>query len=253
MQSARLVFLCIVSLFLAIVIGYGQSLTIIWPDIEQGACTLIVGPDGTGVLVDAGTLNQRTPDQPVVPWLLSFKEANPNFQLRHIIATHYHEDHICWIGDVIEPEGLLESDAAVYDRGGSYSTSTYTRYRESIDTTGVIRNRIVVGQTIVLGDGAELRCLLAPNAPIDNRDSNKENSLSLGFLLSYKDFQLWIGGDMGEREERSVGNLIGDVDVYVVHHHGSDGSSSADFLSKIKAEVAICQVGMNRSLPTSRF
>lgn len=238
-----------VSLFLVVGLGWGQQLTIIWPDIEQGACTLIVGPDGTGVLIDSGTLLGRTPDEPVVPWLLSFKEVNPDFRLQYIIATHYHQDHICWIADVIN-EGLLDPGAVVYDRGGSYRKDFYTPYATSIEAAGIPRRMVTVGQTITLGDEATLRCLAAPDALIDNDDSNTESSLSLGFLLSYRGFQLWIGGDMGEREEHAVGTPavgtpIGDVDVYVVHHHGSDGSSSSDFLSTIKAEVAICQVGAN--------
>ncbi|RLC71538.1 MAG: hypothetical protein DRI26_04880, partial [Chloroflexi bacterium] len=46
-----------------------EELIVAWPDIEQGACMLIMGPDGTGALIDAGTLYARSPDENVVSWL----------------------------------------------------------------------------------------------------------------------------------------------------------------------------------------
>lgn len=231
-----------VSLFLVVGLGWGKQLTVIWPDIEQGACTVIVGPDGTGVLIDAGTRSSSKPDEPVVPWLRSFKEANPPLRLLYIITTHYHEDHISWIDDVIA-DGLLEHDAVVYDRGGSYCTNSYTSYETSIAAAQLHRRMITVGDTIDLGDGATLRCVVAPDTPVDNCNSDMENSLSLGLLLSYRDFQAWVGGDLSSTVEKKVAHLIGDVDLYVMHHHGSGTSSSSEFLDVLKPEVTICQVG----------
>jgi len=84
-----------------LVSGLSGELTIFWPDVEQGACMLIIGPKGDAILVDAGTLGRRDPDQPIVPWLMSVAKEYPDFKLRYIVVTHYHEDHICWIDEII--------------------------------------------------------------------------------------------------------------------------------------------------------
>jgi len=231
------------ALWAAVVLGAPGELTVVWPDIEQGACMLVVGPDGTSVLVDAGTLWASRPDEDVVAWLKSLKEERSEFALRYIIATHYHQDHICWIDDVIEAE-LLEPDGIVYDRGGTYSKAHFEQYRSAV---APYRQTMAPGQVIELGDGAKLSCLAVAGKVYQNGSISTvdENDLSIGLLLSYQDFQLWVGGDMGARVESLVKDVVGDVDVYVVHHHGSATSSSPEFLAVLKPEVAICQVGRN--------
>jgi len=224
------------------VLGFSQELLVIWPDIEQGACTLIVGPNGTGVLIDAGTLYSGAPDVPLVEWLQTFARSHRSFHLRYIIATHYHTDHICWIDDVIRA-GLLDRDGVVYDRGGNYSERSiaFLAYKTAVRS---YRKTISLGQTIGL-DGASLQCLVAAGAVYGDGaiSTTDENNLSLGFLLAYKDFQLWVGGDLGKEIEILAKDVIGDVDVYVMHHHGSKTSSSMPFLSALKPEITICQVG----------
>lgn len=232
-----------VALFIMSLPALAGDLIVVWPDIEQGACTLVLGPDGTGALIDAGTLNARSPDQPVVEWLREFAAAHPGFHLHYIIATHYHQDHICWIDDVVNA-GLLDPDGVVYDRGGDYSTATFEGYEGAVASH---RQTIPLGHVIDLGGGAVLECLVA-GAHIYGDGSittSDENDLSLGLLLSYADFQLWVGGDLGEEVETLAKDVIGDIDVYVVHHHGSGTSSNLSFLNAVKPEVAVCQVGKN--------
>ena len=220
-----------------------DGLMVAWPDIEQGACTLIMGPDGTGAIIDAGTLHARTPDENVVSWLRDFSEAHPDFRLRYIFATHYHQDHICWIDDIIAA-GLLAPDGVVYDRGGSYSSATFATYKSAVSP---YRQTINLGQVIDLGGGAILKCLVAAGRVYEDGSisTSDENNLSLGFLLSYDDFQLWVGGDLEAEVEELAKDVVGDVDVYVVHHHGSRTSSTASFLEALKPEVAVCQTGLN--------
>ena len=70
-----------------------------------------------------------------------------------------------------------------------------------------------------------------------------ENERSVGMLISFRNFQLWVGGDLSEYVEQLLIHYVRDVDVYVMHHHGSKYSSSRPFLDILKPEVSICQVG----------
>ena len=239
----RIVWVLAAGLLIASFPTLADGLTVAWPDIEQGACMLIMGPDGTGALIDAGTLYARSPDENVVSWLREFTEAHPGFRLRYVFATHYHQDHICWIDDIVAA-GLLAPDGVVYDRGGSYSTDPFATYKSAVSP---YRQTISPGQVFDLGGGATLQCLIAAGQVYGDGSisTSDENNLSLGFLLSYADFQLWVGGDLEAEVERLAKDVVGDVDVYVVHHHGSRTSSTDAFLGALKPEVAICQTGLN--------
>jgi hypothetical protein len=74
--------------------------------------------------------------------------------------------------------------------------------------------------------------------PVDE----SENALSTGFLLTYGAFQIWFGGDLTHYQEpRLVNpvNLIGDVDVLLMHHHGLPVSNDPVFLKSLRPEVCI--------------
>ncbi len=67
-------------------------------------------------------------------------------------------------------------------------------------------------------------------------------------VVSYGDFDVWIGGDLTGNPAEGVADVetptgpqAGDVDVYTVNHHGSETSSNASFLGDLQAEVAINQ------------
>ncbi|MBW2263640.1 MAG: hypothetical protein JRG91_16885 [Deltaproteobacteria bacterium] len=82
-----------------------------------------------------------------------------------------------------------------------------------------------------------------------------ENDYSIGFVVSVGDFDMYIGGDTdGETEdsgygtkthdvETNVGLEIGEVDILLVNHHGSDHSTNSTFVALLDAAVAVISVG----------
>ena len=64
-------------------------LDIYWIDVEGGAATLLVTPQGESVLIDTGNPGHRDPDRIV---LTAAKQAGLR-QIDHVIITHYHADH----------------------------------------------------------------------------------------------------------------------------------------------------------------
>ena len=68
-------------------------------------------------------------------------------------------------------------------------------------------------------------------------------------LISFGDFQLWAGGDITRyTEQRLVTpvNLIGDVDVYLVNHHGLSSSNDPVFIRSVEPEVCIYSNGVHK-------
>ncbi len=75
-------------------------------------------------------------------------------------------------------------------------------------------------------------------------DTN-DNSIVLG--LSYGDTDFLFMGDVQREAESSMLNLVSDIELLKVGHHGSRTSSSPEFLNKVKPEVAIYSAGMGNS------
>ncbi len=229
-------------------------LRVYYPDIEQGSSTLLVSPTGSAMLIDAGS-EIRYADDDVVTFIRDLMAAGVVSSLDYVVATHYDEDHIGHLEDVMSYD-LLAATGVVYDRGTYHSTPSSFAYSDyAYAATFYTRSTITAGQTISLGGGVTVTCKvvngqLAGGGSVDVTGSAQfENSASVGLLVEYGDFDLWIAGDLtgnlaeyGVTDvESSVGPLAGDVDVYTVHHHGSRTSSIPDFLADIQAEVAINQ------------
>lgn len=74
-----------------------------------------------------------------------------------------------------------------------------------------------------------------------------ENNNSLVIYLNYNNYKFLFMGDAGiEREKEILKRYsLGNVDFLKVGHHGSDTSSSKEFISSIKPKYSIISVGKN--------
>lgn len=139
----------------------------------------------------------------------------------------------------------------------------YQKYRFTAMAKG---NRIslntmedVLNFEIDLGNGAVMTALAANGFVRDRigrvKNINTENERSLSFLLTYKDFDFLISGDLiGQKHgaenakvEAAVGEYISRrniiVDVLHVNHHGANNGSDEEFLKAIKPTIAIISAG----------
>lgn len=246
--------LAVVTTLLLPAASAGQLLRVYYPDIEQGSSTLVVSPTGHALLVDAGSGINPT-DEDIVGFLEGLVEAGIVASLDYVVASHYDEDHIGRLDDVLN-FGPVAPGVVAYDRGEFFDTPgtfAFFDYRDAAEA----KNRLTITPftDIDLGGGVTVECLtvngeLRDGSMIDITGSGSfENSASIGLVVRYGDFDLWIGGDLtGNPEfgnntdvEGPVAPLAGDLDVYTVNHHGSRSSSSQLFLDTLRAEVVINQ------------
>jgi beta-lactamase superfamily II metal-dependent hydrolase len=84
-------------------------------DVNLGDATLILSPDGQGVLIDAG--NRGRGLNPIKEFLDRAKADGHLKTLDYVIVTHYDADHIGGMDEVLNGGWYPESQ--VYDRGDS--------------------------------------------------------------------------------------------------------------------------------------
>jgi beta-lactamase superfamily II metal-dependent hydrolase len=226
-------------------------------DVGQGDATLILGPDRTTMLIDAGSSGEGILS--VLPTL----EALNVDRLDWIVATHYDADHIGGIGEVVKGlDQTLGTDddflpaQAVIDRGKGTDKTTAT-YEDYALLAGPYRREAKPGMVFPLGDGAQAEVVVVNGSYEDGRvialEPEEENEASIGLLITYGNFRYFTAGDLtgggapGGFEtkdlETAAGALIGDIDVLHAGHHGSESSSNAAILSAAKPEAVVISVG----------
>lgn len=218
-----------------------QQLRIVHIDVGQGDATLIVGPTRT-LLYDAGVTGSGTKIRSVLNSL-------GITSIDYFVAGHYHADHIGAIDELIN--GGIPVNLASYDRGGTYSSQTYTDY---VNAVGTKRTTLALNQQIDLGGGVMLTCLA-----IDGRTNHGnvtptgENDRSVALVLRYGTFDYFIasdltgGGTTGGVATADVESLIatdiGDVDVLHAGHHGSLTSTNQTLVNTLKPQQAVISCG----------
>lgn len=248
----------------------GGELTIRVLDVGpiNGDSILITSPTGKNVLIDAGDTSKG---KAVVDAL---KRHNIQ-QLDYFIVTHPHPDHMGGATEVFKAFKVLN----VIDNGQEPSvppelaptpkpapgkkpapaprratkpvtiTKFYDDYKEAVKTSGAQVITAQPGAKYDLGGGA-LLLLIAPSEPLFTRDKmttggNEPNANSIVARLDYGSFSMLLAGDAEDQTEHRLltKQLELEAKVLKVGHHGSRYASSADFLNRVKPEIAIISCG----------
>jgi beta-lactamase superfamily II metal-dependent hydrolase len=243
-----------VILILAVIVinALGQAngkLQLHFIDVGQGDAAVLISPKGEIVLFDDGV--EKYCDMPI-----SYLEQLGIKKIDYHITSHYHADHI---GCAEELFSKFPLQKIAYDRGNSVNSSVYIRYVKAV---GNHRKTAQIGAKIKLDSTSSSPVIIefiAMNGA--GVKTTNENDLSLVCVVHYGEFDAEMGGDLSgfkndsyEDIESLVAEKVGQVEVYKVHHHGSQYSSNDFWLSKIKPKVAIIsassKVGHDYGHPT---
>jgi len=192
-------------------------------DVWQGDSILVVSPDGFVMLVDAGKDAQAAA-------VTSYLQYVGVEALDYTLVSHMHEDHLGAMDDVL---GQHPEVVARFDHGHDYTTTAYDNY---VQAAGECRTALGLGDEIDLGPSVLADVLHAYTG------SGNENLNSLVLRIVYGDVAVLLGGDC-ETFGCELQFDPGPIDVYKVHHHGSNDSSADPFLDPMGAGVALIPVG----------
>ncbi len=242
-----------------------EPLKIYFVDVEGGQATLFVTPERQSLLVDTGWAgnNNRDADRIVA----AAKKAGLN-KIDYVLITHFHEDHAggapqlaakISIGAFIDHgENREPADAATVERWRAYQQLLATgKYKRIVAKPGDVLPLRGLRATVVTADGATISEPL-PGGGEENAlckgaepfpEDQTENRRSLGTVIQFGALRIVDLGDLTRDEETKLvcpRNLLGQVDIYIVSHHGWDQSNSAVFLNAIGPRVAVMDNGASK-------
>ena len=208
----------------------GGEVRVHFIDVGQGDCILIEG-SGESVLIDAGENDQG--DE-----VLGYLSAAGIEDIDLAVGTHPHSDHIGGMDTVLE--GITVGRLMLSDVPDSIvpTTRTYLDLLDAAEETGTEMFYGYPGDQVSICGGT-----LTVLGPVEDYDDLNDESLVIRF--DYGESSFLFTGDMESGAEEDLlasGADIG-ADVLKVGHHGSNTSSSEEFLRAVGPEIAVIECG----------
>lgn len=195
-------------------------------DVGEADSTLIFS-NGEYALVDAG--NNRDGEK-----LVNYFNSLGITNIKYLIATHIHEDHIGGMDNIIRSfniENYLTTEE-------ENKTRTFTEIGKCLNEKGISSIVPKEGENYPLGD-ANLEVLSI------SKDEDDLNDTSIVLRLTYKNTSYLFMADASKNIELKLLDKDIRSDLLKVGHHGSRDSTSAQFLRRVNPEYAVISVGKN--------
>lgn len=209
-----------------------EELQIYFFNVGQADC-ILVRNNGKNMLIDSG-------DNEDGPLLVKYIKRLGINRIDYLIGTHVHEDHIGGMDNIIKEFDIGE----IYI---PYTTNKSKRkfYEEVINEVkqkGLVINYKKMGDKFELG---EANCEIKSIDNSDPTSSSRINSTSIVIQMEVNNNKYLFMGDAEDNVEANSKIVWEDIDVLKVGHHGSDTSSTEQFINKVLPEIAIISVNSN--------
>ncbi len=209
-----------------------RDLKVHFIDVGQGDSVLIQLPNGETALIDAGTKDKNN-------LVVDYLKKNKIEKIDYLIATHPHEDHIGGLPKVIKTFNI----GNIYMPEVTHTTNAFEDLILAIQDKGKEIDIVTAGDTLIDLDGLTFTAF----APEENLSDDNLNNHSIVLKLTYKNNSFLFTGDAESGPEQSMIGKDYDLksSVLKVAHHGSDTSTTDQFLKKVKPNHAVISVGSN--------
>ncbi|QIB26341.1 DNA internalization-related competence protein ComEC/Rec2 [Caloranaerobacter azorensis] len=210
-------------------------------DVGQGDCSLVNINNDKFFLIDTGGSLSGEFDigeNILYPYLVK----KGIFALDGVFISHFHEDHCEALLKLIEKLKIRN----IFISYENMENDIYLDIIKKAAENDIPIKILTRGDKINITKNVSFE-VLYPSKGINKNKFENENNLSMVLLLNAYGKKILFTGDI----ESEVENILSsqnniDIDVIKVPHHGSNTSSTEEFLRSVKPEYGIISVGINR-------
>lgn len=238
-------------------------------DVGQGDCILILFPDGKDMLIDCANYNNSSDYR--TETLDYIDNYVTDGQLDYLMLTHCDSDHVYFMDEVLEEyqvdnvfmpnvlathskvaaAGIAQEKLDMFTDKDTVETACYADFfiaalTEPDCTVTLNVDPDLSTNAIVIEETTYRLTFYCPTQEYYDKNNlnsaEKKNAISPIGVLEYNDFKIVLTGDSNEINEPTFVDRVGgklDCDVLKVGHHGSQTSSTDEFLDCITCEYAV--------------
>lgn len=228
-------------------IACAAPMTVRFYDVGQGLAALVELPDGRRVLVDTGDNPKRSKSQchdACEGWhqrlLDGLRRDLAGKPIDLLWITHQHSDHL---GGAIDVLSTFEVKHYV-DNGEEADKLEVKKVHEAASERGTKVHVVAPDHLqvpLASTEAVRLTPVVPKKWPYSTCASPHVNDCSIGLRIDVCQSSVLFVGDAEEREEALM--TSGPVSVLQVGHHGSETSSTAAFLDRVKPKYAVVSAG----------
>jgi competence protein ComEC len=229
--------------FLAIKDKLSSDLTITVIDVGQGNSILVQFPGGGNMLIDGGGFSEGSFDigkTVVAPFLYHERISHINT----VVLSHHHPDHLLgliYIMNNFDVRQIWKSNLPV-------NPEDFPEWEKAIKLNNLNVFLFSNKSPERIFNEVQVKVLWPPTSSdkdINDLSYDEVNDSSLVLKITFGNVSFLIPGDISGNVEKQLVAAEKDLrsDVLVVPHHGSNHSSSAEFIKTVACRYAIVSAG----------
>lgn len=218
--------------------GSGKALTQITVlDVGQGDGIVVQG-EGEAFLIDGGSSSEKKVGSYV---LLPYLKQQGIGKLTGIFLTHTDEDHVNGAREVLE-----EAKKGWFSVRYLFMPYWMGESEEGKELAEMAKEAGATVRFLCAGDQVRTEEMTF-QILFPGKEDYRENPNGGSLVLSWESQRMRgiFTGDLPMEQEKEVILEEGDYDFLKVGHHGSNGSSSEEFLARISPRIALISCGRN--------
>lgn len=207
-----------------------KNMTVHFIDVGQGDSIFIQAPNGKTMLIDGGVKGAGKD-------LVAYLKAQGVKRLDYVVATHPDADHIGGLIAVLNSISIKE----FIDSGKVHTSQTYEEMLTLIRDKNIRFTVPNIGDEFVLDDNLNIEVIAVDENASDNNDA------SIVLRVVYQNISFLLMGDADHGVERELLQKGIDVQATILKagHHGSNTSSSAEFIEAVGPLATILSYGQD--------
>ena len=206
-----------------------SNLEVYYFDVGQ-ADSILIRENDNNILIDAG--NNEDGEK-----LVNYLKNDLNIEkFNMVVGTHPHEDHIGGLDNVIDS---FDIDTILMPN----ATSTSKTFENVLDPIEKKDYKITVPKNNEEFNYNNINIKVL----YTGTDEKDLNNTSIVLKLTYQNNKFLFMGDATSKVEKKLLNEDIKSDVLKIGHHGSEYSTTKNFLDKVNPQYAIIEVGKNNT------